>query len=219
MAVAPALARPYDSRMIRFPRWTLGCALALASPAAAQTVEVTPLGGFRLGGSFQVEDEPAELEVKESGAWGLSVTVNVSEEGEIEALFARQSTRLDADGLFASDPRFDLALDVYQLGGNYLFGEDRQKLRPYIGAALGVTRLDPEPAGLSSETRFSASLAGGLKAYLGAHVGLRFEVRGFFTVLESDSRVFCGSLDGCNARTSGSDLSQAEIRGGLLFRF
>ena len=190
-----------------------------ALPAAAQ-VEIVPFGGYRFGGSLSVANEPAVLEVKDSAAWGVSLTYQVTEDGEVEALFARQGTRLDSGGFFTSEPRFDLAIEIYQLGGNYIFGEDRNRLRPYVGAAMGVSRLVPEPAGLEAETRFSASVVGGLKAYVTPHFGLRFEVRGFFTVLDSDSQIFCGfPTAGCLANASGSDLSQAEARGGLIFRF
>lgn len=192
---------------------------ALAAPAAAQTVEITPVAGYRFGGSFALVEEEGALEVKESAAWGLSLSFKVAEDGELEALFARQDSRLAAEGLFTSAPRFDLAVETWQLGGNYLFREDGDAARPYIGVGLGVTRLVPEPAGLETETRFSASFAAGLKVYLGRHFGLRFEARGFFTVLESDSTVFCDSLTGCVVRSSGSELSQGEVRGGLIFRF
>ena len=201
-------------------RAVLTCiAAGFAVPVAAQTVEVVPFGGYRFGGSFAVSSEPGALEVKESATWGVSVGVKVAEDGELEASFARQDTRLASDGLFTSNPRFALAVEIYQVGSNYLFGEDRARLRPYIGAALGVTRLVPEPAELESETRFSASLAAGVKAYLGAHLCVRFEVRGFVTVLVSDSSVFCPQSGSCLVRTSGSKLSQAEVRGGLILRF
>jgi hypothetical protein len=157
--------------------------------------------------------------VKDSGAWGVSVGVRVSDEGELEALFLRQGTRLAAGGFFTSQPLFELAIESYQLGGNYLFGEEAARLRPYVGVALGATRLIPGPDELESETRFSASVGGGLKVFLARHVGLRFEVRGVFTVLESDSNVFCESQAGCLVGIHGADLSQAELRGGLIVRF
>jgi hypothetical protein len=53
----------------------------------------------------------------------------------------------------------------------------------------------------------------------GYRFGGRLEVRGFFTVLESDHRVFCGSQSGCLVDASGFELSQAEARGGLILRF
>ena len=198
----------------------IGIAAGCAAPAAAQ-VEIVPFAGYRFGGSLDVPDEGSALETKDSAAWGVSLAYQVAEDGEIEALFARQSTRLDSGGLFTSQPRFDLAIEIYQLGGNYLFGEDHDRVRPYIGAGLGVSRLVPEPAALESETRFSASFAAGLKAYLNPHFGLRVEVRGFFTVLESDNQVFCGSQGEsvCLINATGSELSQAEARAGLIFRF
>lgn len=194
--------------------------LCLAAVPAAAQVEIVPFGGYRFGGTLSVADEPAMLETKESAAWGVSVAYQVAEDGELEAVFARQATRLDGGGFFTSDPRFDLAIETYQLGGNYIFGEDRNRVRPYLGAALGVTRLDPEPTGLEAEVRFSASFAAGLKAYVTPHFGVRFEVRGFFTVLDSSSQVFCRfPTGGCLANAYGSELSQGEARGGLIFRF
>ena len=119
-------------------------------------------------------------------------------DGEIEALFSRQDTRLQSDtGLFTSNVLFAIKLDTYQLGGSYLFGEEDAKVRPYIGLGLGISRLVPEPDNLEAETRFSASLAGGVKVYVGAHFGFRAEVRGFFTVIDSESRIFCGSGSTC----------------------
>lgn len=199
--------------------WLPAVLLAAAVPAAAQTVEIAPFGGYRFGGSFALVDGGRTVEVKESAAFGASLSVRVAEDGELEALFARQDTRLASGGFFTSTPLFDLVVETYQFGGNYLLRDDEDRVRPYIGVGLGVTRLIPGPNDLENETRFSASFAGGLKAYLGRHFGLRLEVRGFFTVVESDSRVFCDSFSGCFARTSGAELSQGEVRGGLIFRF
>ena len=194
--------------------------------AQAQTVEITPMGGYRFGGTFALgtntgtgDATAGDLEVADAASFGIHLGVQVAEDGEVEVLFARQDTRLRASGFFTSEPLFDLVLETYQFGGNYLFRDDGVRVRPYIGVGLGLTRLIPEPSGLETETRFSASFAAGAKAYLGAHFGFRAEVRGFFTVLESDSDVFCGGASRCVVRTSGSELSQVEVRGGLIFRF
>jgi hypothetical protein len=200
--------------------WLSSVLLAVAVPAAAQTVEITPFAGYRFGGSFElVDDGGRNIEVKESAAFGASLGVSVSADGELEALYSRQDTRLASGGLFTSTPFFDLVVDTYQLGGNYLLREEEDRVRPYIGVGLGVTRLIPEPNDLEHETRFAASFAAGVKAYFSRHFGLRLEVRGLFTILESDSRVFCDSFGGCLVHTSGTELSQGEVRGGLIVRF
>jgi Outer membrane protein beta-barrel domain len=200
--------------------------LLIAAPAArAQTVEITPLVGYRIGGSLSTAAETGssasvvEYEVKDSGSFGVHLGFGVADDGEIELLYSRQNTRLQTDGLFTGEPLFDLALETWQAGGNYLFGEKGSRLRPYIGLGLGVTRLLPGPAPLQDETRFCASFAGGLKVWLGRHLGLRLEARGFFTVLESDSDSFCGTGEGCLIHLSGSDIDQGEFRAGLVLRF
>jgi len=205
----------------------LATALLVTVPAAArgQTVEITPLIGYRIGGGFStaVASDPAagtvDYEVKDSGSFGVHLGFRVARDGEIELLYARQNTRLATDGLFTGEPLFDLALETWQAGGNYLFAEEGARLRPYIGAGLGITRLLPEPAPLQDETRFSASFAAGVKVSLARHLGLRLEARGFFTVLESDRQTFCRSGEGCLVHASGSDISQGEVRAGLVLRF
>ena len=196
-------------------------------PAAVrgQTVEITPLIGYRIGGGFSatVGSDPAagtvDYEVKDSGSFGVHLGFRVARDGEIELLYARQNTRLATDGLFTGEPLFDLALETWQAGGNYLFAEEGARLRPYIGAGLGITRLLPEPAPLQDETRFSASFAAWVKVSLARHLGFRLEARGFFTVLESDRQTFCGSREGCLVHASGSDISQVDVRAGLALRF
>jgi hypothetical protein len=201
--------------------WLAACLLSLAGTATAQTVEIAPMVGYRFGGDFDIVsiEGDGRLEVKESAAFGASISVSIAEDGELEALFARQGTRLARDGFFESSPLFDLAVETYHLGGHYLLGGAESQLRPYFGVGLGVTRLVPEPDDLESETRFSASFAGGLKAYLSGHLGLRAEVRWFYTFLDGDNRVFCGSLSGCLVHGSGTQLSQGELRGGVVVRF
>jgi len=205
----------------------LTAALLVALPAAApgQTVEITPLVGYRVGGSFATaagtdsDVTISEYEVEDAASFGVQLGFRVSRDGEIEVLYARQNTRLATDGLFTGAPLFDLALETWHAGGNYLFAEEDSRVRPYIGMGLGVTRLLPEPAGLRDETRFSASFAAGAKVWLGRHVGLRVEARGFFTFLESGHETFCQTGEGCQVHAEGSEISQGEIRAGLVLRF
>ena len=207
--------------------WSLAPVLLVLAPTAAhgQRVEITPLVGYRVGGSFAatVGTDPAagviDYEVQDAASFGVHLGVRVAEDGELELLYSRQDTRFGTDGLFTGQPLFALALETWQAGGNYLFGEEGSRLRPYIGVGLGITRLLPEPADLQDETRFSASFAGGVKVWLGRHVGLRFEARGFFTVLESEGNAFCGTGGECLVHAKGSDISQGEARAGLVLRF
>ncbi len=207
--------------------WFLTAALLVIAPAAArgQRVEIAPVVGYRFGGSFSTAPgiEPAnpvvDYEVRDAAAFGLHLGFRMAEDGEIELLYSRQNTRLATGGLFTGEPLFDLALETWQAGGNYLFAEEGSRVRPYIGVGLGITRLLPEPARLEDETRFSASFAAGAKVSLARHLGLRLEARYFVTVLESDSNGFCEPAGQCLVHVKGSDISQGEVRAGLVLRF
>jgi len=204
----------------------LTAALLVIAPATArsQTVEITPVVGYRVGGSFATVGTDsgttiADYEVEDAASFGVHLGFRVSHDGEIEVLYSRQNTRLATDGLFTGTPVFDLALETWHAGGNYLFAEEDSRVRPYIGMGLGITRLLPEPADLRDETRFSASFAAGAKVWLGRHLGLRVEARGFFTFLESNRESFCRTGEGCQVHAEGSEISQGEVRAGLVLRF
>lgn len=158
---------------------------ALPSAARSQTIEITPMAGYRFGGT----------------------------------LYSFKATNLETPGLFTSTPVMDLTLDTWQGGGNYLFGTKDARVVPFIGFGLGLTRLLPKAQGLSDETRFSASFAGGARFWLGKHVGIRVEGRNFLTVFDRNSDRPGGSGPGCGGHTDRRDLSQGEGRSGLILRF
>ena len=204
---------------------TASLLLFAASTTRGQTVEVTPVVGYRFGGSFRAgsstgpQGDYAEYGVDDAASFGVHLGFRVSRDGEIEALYSRQDTRTTTGGLFTAVPGFDLVMETWQAGGNYLFGEEDARVRPYIGMGLGFTRLLPGPASLTSDTRFSASFAAGAKVWLGRHVGLRLEARGFFTFLGSDNETFCHTGQGCQVSAAGSGISQGDFRAGLVLRF
>ena len=197
---------------------------ALPSLARSQTIEITPMAGFRFGGTllrFEAVGPAATnagLEVGDSATFGVHLGYRIGE-FEIEALYARQPTNLQLPGLFTGAPLMDLTLETWQAGGNYLIGAKDARVVPFIGFGLGLTRLLPEPQGLTDETRFSASFAGGVKFWLGKHVGIRLEGRAFVTVLDSETDRSCGPNSGCGSQVAGTDLYQGEARGGLILRF
>ena len=76
-------------------------------------------------------------------------------------MYARQSTRADTRGFFASDPIVSLDVEYLHFGGTYLF--DGEYVRPFVALGVGASRFDPAIDDASAESYFSASLAGGLQ--------------------------------------------------------
>jgi len=195
--------------------------LLLLLPAAARAegrVEITPFAGFTFGGNFEDNTTGASLKVGESGSVGLILGYRDTPETHYELFYSFQRTDLRGSGTFGGAPLFDLDIHYLHLGGTYEFvGES--KVLPFISGGLGVTFLVPTGEGLDSSTNFSLSLGGGVKVPVSGRVGLRFEGRGYMTILPDSTEVFCVSSGGasCAVRVTGDVLWQFQLLGGIYF--
>ena len=76
-----------------------------------------------------------------------------------------------------------------------------------------------ESGDLNSETFLSGNLGVGYMLPLGKPVGLRFEARGYGTLINNNSSMFCGSNAGCVVSIKGNAMYQGEALAGLSIRF
>ena len=195
--------------------------LLLLLPAAARAegrIEITPFAGFTFGGNFEDNTTGASLKVGESGSLGLILGYRDTPETHYELFYSFQRTDLRGSGTFGGNPLFDLDIHYLHLGGTYEFPGERTLL-PFLSGGLGVTFLVPTGEGLDSSTNFSLSLGGGVKVPVTGRVGLRFEGRGYMTILPDSTEVFCVSSGGasCAVRVTGDVLWQFQLLGGIYF--
>lgn len=196
----------------------------LAGPALAEDkpprFEITPFAGYRLGGTFEDDETGDELELEDSGSFGISLNMQAEANTQYELTYSHQSTDIDVGDVLPGAPDLDIDLDYLQIGGTYLW--DGNVGRPFLVATVGIAHLDPEASDFDSETYFAFSIGGGWKVFPTRRLGLRLEGRFYGTVLESDSAVFCRSGPegtGCLLSTSGELLWQWEMLAGASFRF
>ena len=87
---------------------------------------------------------------------------------------------------------------------------------------VGITRFSPKPADLSPESDFSFAVGGGMKIPLYSRVALRLEARGYVTLLNAASTIFCSSSPAastCNIRVKANTFFQAQGLLGVTFGF
>ena len=197
----------------------LGLALPAFANANETRFEITPFAAYRVGGTFDDAESEAELELAESNAWGFIVNGAVQSNTEWEVLYARQSTDVNASGIVVPQSGLDIDVEYLHFGGTYLF--DGERVRPFVAMTIGATRFDPGLSGGDARTYFSGSLGAGWKFRLADHIGLRLEGRGYGTLIDSTSRLFCVSDGGgaCLITLEGRILTQWEARAGLTIRF
>jgi len=187
--------------------------LAVAAGARAQSVQITPFAGYAFGGSVRdaVLDESRSFDA--ALAYGGALSFPMSESWRFELLYSRQETKL-AGGLGQS---FDVTIERYLAGFQEEKGEGGN-VRWFGTVWLGATRFVPGQAGFDAETKFGGGVGLGVKTFLAKNVGLRFEARGLYTLVNGEGGVFC-SNGSCLFAFSGRGLWQGDVSAGLILAF
>ncbi len=191
--------------------------LFLASPAAAQKVEITPFVGYQFGGWF-TEDFSGGYsldEVQGSTTYGLILDFSINRHAQIEVLYEVQETSLDALRFHGPAPDYDLDIEYLQVGFLWQWLPS-EEIRPFVVGSLGAANLDLERG--VDETRFATTVGGGVKLFFSDHVGARFEGRFYHVLLEDDDEVFCNP-DVCIGYRDTNFMFQFELKAGLVFKF
>jgi hypothetical protein len=186
-------------------------AAAASLPASAQN-GLTVYGGWRGGGSFEsTNGDSATLQGSFAGSAALDFGYDAAR--TIQVFASYQSTELPA---FAGNPALPLRVGYLHLGGtNYFDGQAGRG--GYVVGGLGATVLAPDTNGLSSEWRPSLNIGIGWQWPLADKVSLRFEARGYLTLINSSGTLFCSG--GCVVSIQGDLMTQAEAMVGLSVGF
>ena len=196
---------------------------ALAAQAERQPrVELQPFIGYRLGGTFNLDDsEDERLDIDSAMSYGLTVGIAVGPSGQMDLLWSHQETDLDVDGSIPGvvSRLSGFTVDYYQIEGSYVAGAIDDKVRPFAAFGMGATRYGAPDGFSGNQTQFAVSIGGGAKVILGKSVGMRFQGRWIPTFFDTDEAIFCTSGSGCIATASGDIVAQIEITTGLVLRF
>ncbi|UCB55048.1 MAG: outer membrane beta-barrel protein [Thiotrichales bacterium] len=182
------------------------------TPAIAQNYEITPFIGWRTSSSLEEVTTGATIDIKETDSFGIILSMIADKDTHYDFLFSRQNTQLQST---TSSNTESLRIDYYHFGGTVFYDYDR--VHPFVAGGLGATHISPSNDAFSSTTKFSLSIAGGLKFPISQNVGLRLEARGYGTVVSSGSTILCSG--GCVAKFTGSLFMQFEAFAGLSIAF
>ncbi len=196
----------------------------LVVPAHAQQspakLELTPFGGYRLGGSFEIEDSSESYDFEDSTSLGL--IANFAHRGNTswEILYSQQSTEAEFSGVTINDVLIDVDLKMLQIGGTYQFEGDT--VLPYLAATLGATHAEVSGTGSESDTFWSGSVGLGILVAPNSRIGLRLEARAYGTFTNSSTDLLCASGPegaACAIQSAGDLVTQVEAFAGVVFRF
>ena len=194
--------------------------VCLASPAQAaepkkyNNWEITPFVGYMAGGEFEDPSDGSDRNVDEDNNYGIFVDAAADYWRHYEFLYTRQSTQVQGV------TPFDMDVEYLQIGGTVSY-PDADRVIPYFGLTLGAARFSPDQAGLDDETKLAFSVGGGVRVPINDHFGVRFDVRAFVTVLDTDGDLFCVSDGGltCNVRAKSDTFIQYSANLGVTIGF
>ena len=197
----------------------LGQAPLRAESPAPETLQLsaTPFAGYRVGGNFELTDTGQSVRVDDHTSAALALDLRTADQTQYELFYGRQSSTLSGTGFTPTGVK----VEYLHIGGLVALDET-EHLKPYFGGGLGITRLSPDSAQGSDDTRFSISLALGLRVPLDTHFSLRFEGRGFLTPVNTDTAFFCssGQTGGlCELHAQGSVFFQFDFLAGVTYTF
>ena len=193
---------------------------ARAQDDSAHGFELTPFGGYRFGGSFDVAESTDSYELQDGSSFGLILNWQHTGETKWEILYSRQQTEAEYVGAANNDPVVDVDLHSLQLGGMYLF--EGNTVQPYLAATVGGTHASARSSGSKSDTFFAGSIGAGVLIGTGSRFGLRLEARAYGTLARSNTNLFCQTgpdANVCAFRAEGDLISQVETFAGVVFRF
>ena len=211
------ISMPVSRRFVRLAAW-LVVFMFLTHDSHAQTVEVTPFVGYRVGGGFFDVPNGRVVDDDAAPSAGLLVNVDVGMETpglKFEALFSREEVRVEIqpDSLFEPPAIVRVEVDQIQVGGIQEFGQTR--VRPFLSGLLGLTRYAGQG---DTEVRFSVGAGGGVKLFPMRHLGLRLDGRTYVTFVDVNGAGVCGGY-GCLIGFNVSPIWQADFTAGLIVAF
>ncbi len=188
--------------------------LLTPASASAQQLSFGPFYGYRFGGELENTATGESLRIKENPSYGVYLDIDPADSGlRFELLYSVQETEVDLHDLTEPGLR-DLDVHVFQVGGLQELWDGR--FRPYIAGYVGATWFDLH--GLDDDLRFSFTIAAGANYYLTKNLGVRLDVRGFGTVVESSGGLICAD-GGCVVNYRGDVMWQGEASASVFLAF
>lgn len=201
---------------------------ALFLPGALQAqsgrFELTPFASYRFFGDVSSDNGGAysKIDFDDTFGAGVAFTWQASRQFDTEFVYDYSSSPMTAVPYNPTlpSPSSELAIHNFQLAGLFHFRPPQEKVRPYLGLGIGFSYLDPKAEALSSETRFTFSLNGGVKMMASDNVGLRLDARWIPTYLfTTEGGYWCDPWYGCWYYGNDHFLNQFDLKAGVIVKF
>jgi opacity protein-like surface antigen len=198
------------------------CLLAIGSTGAYSQarVEISPFGGYLLGGSLKFYE--GKFKIENAASYGGMLSMKAAGGNFIELSYTRMDSQGQwnpSSGYMSSLPRdtFDIAMNYLQINSLNEFALDNEAIRPYGTAGIGTSWIHPKEGDTSDEWMFTFNAALGLKYFFNDRIGIRLQARMLLPMIFDGGGFYFGTGGGGAYVSSTSVIVQGDFTGGLIF--
>jgi hypothetical protein len=202
---------------------TISASLAAQEPAVQKPCrfDLTPLVGYRTGMSFPIQPYVTgtnpRLVLDATPSYGFAFGFRLHEDDVVEFRWARQASHTHFEDAYPGSPTQSATLNQFHgdFSHEYMIEDWRSWARPFVMLSVGATHLSGSAG--ASFTRFSFGMGGGVKFFVGRHLGFRMQAQWLPVLVDPYGVAVCGA--GCVVHIGGTLSSQGEVAVGPMIRF
>jgi hypothetical protein len=181
--------------------------------------EITPFGGYMLGGSIKFNE--GKFKVQDAGCYGGMLAVQVHGGNLIEFSYTGMTTQGDwrpYSNYSGDHPEatVDMAVNHFQIGSVNELPLDNEAIRPYGTLSLGTTWFNFKEENSTDKWLFSVGVGAGLKYFFNERIGIRIQARMMLPLVYSGGGFFIGTGGSGTYVSTTAPIVQGDFTGGLI---
>ena len=195
--------------------------IALATHLLAQDhkVELTPFGGYLLGGSVKFYE--GKFKVEDAACFGANLAVQVRSGAFIELGWTGMETQGNWKPYYdysisIPETTVDMGVHYFHIGSVNELPLDNEAIRPYGTASLGATWFNVQADNADDEWLFSVAAGLGLKYFFNEKIGIRVQARLLLPVIYNGGGFYLGTGGSGMYVSSTAPIVQGDFTGGLI---
>jgi hypothetical protein len=182
-------------------------------------VELTPFGGYLLGGSIKFYE--GKFKVEDAACYGGMLAVQVSSGNFIELSYTGMNTQgnwepYSSYAIEHPDTTVEMAVNHFQIGSVNELHLDNEAVRPYGTLSLGTTWFNIKEENSNDEWLFSIAAGVGLKYFFNERIGIRIQARMLLPVVYNGGGFYIGTGGSGFYVSSTAPIIQGDFTGGLI---
>lgn len=198
--------------------------ILLSIDTIAQSIELTPFYGYRVGGKVDVYSGPdlGYVRINDSQSFGLDLNYEVRPGVAVNLAWYGQSTIIDFYGYKNAEIQKvgDAFTNYFLLSG--IYEKSHGGITPFFGIGMGAATFVLTDPKSDVVVRFAAALQGGAKFDLSEKVGLRIRAAMLMPLQFGGGGLFCGvgtGGSGCSVNVgASSSIIQGDFSAGIVVK-